>query len=105
MYLHIMLRSRLAAGHSGQNNTHSRSEMRLSKMARYSASLEFLVDLVFPDLKRDVSQEESSINEVLHRCVRNKTIVFAAFVAESSPDINRRNSYDAVSFDRHSSPR
>ena len=43
MYLHMILRSRLAAGHSGQNRTARRSEMRLSKIARYSASFEFFV--------------------------------------------------------------
>lgn len=54
MYLQMILRSRLAAGHSGQNNTHSRSEIKLSKIARYSASLEFFVDFVLPDLQEDM---------------------------------------------------
>ena len=44
-------RMTVAAGHSGQNNTVSRSAMRLSNIARYSASLAFLVDFVFPDLQ------------------------------------------------------
>lgn len=67
---------RLAAGHSGQNKTTMRSEMRWSKMARYSASFEFLVVFVFPD-----------------RCVRKSTIVFAAFVADSRADPYSRISY------------
>ena len=50
MYLHAMLSRRLAAGHSGQYNTARRSEMRLSNIVRYSASLEFLVAFVLPDL-------------------------------------------------------
>ena len=50
--------------------------MRLSKIARYSASLEFLVALFFPDL-----------------CVRNKMIVFAALLADSIPLVYKRISY------------
>ena len=50
MYLQAILRRRLAAGHSGQYNTTRRSEMRLSKIVRYSASLEFFVAFVLPDL-------------------------------------------------------
>ena len=50
MNLHMILRMRLAAGHSGQKRTASRSEIRLSKIARYSASLEFLVAFALPDL-------------------------------------------------------
>ncbi len=52
MNLQMRLRIRLAAGHSGQNSTTRRSEMRLSKIARYSASFEFLVTFVLPDLAR-----------------------------------------------------
>lgn len=48
--LHIMRKRRAAAGHSGQYNTVRRSEMRLSNIARYSASFELLVALPFPDL-------------------------------------------------------
>ena len=40
-----------AAGHSGQNNTARRSEIKLSNIARYSASLLDFVILVLPDLK------------------------------------------------------
>jgi hypothetical protein len=68
--LHIMPRRRLAAGHSGQKRTTRRSDTRLSKIARYSASFEFFVALALPDL-----------------CVRKRTIVFAALVADSSPDV------------------
>lgn len=50
MNLQIMPSIKLAAGHSGQNKTASRSEMRLSKIARYSASFEFFVVFVLPDL-------------------------------------------------------
>lgn len=50
MNLQMMPSIRLAAGHSGQNKTASRSEMRLSKIARYSASFEFFVVFVLPDL-------------------------------------------------------
>lgn len=50
MYLQMMPSSRLAAGHSGQNKTTSRSDIRLSKIVRYSASFEFLVALPLPDL-------------------------------------------------------
>ena len=46
-----ILNIRLAAGHSGQKRTTSRSSMRLSKMRRYSASFEFLVVFPFPDLR------------------------------------------------------
>jgi len=70
MNLHMIPNRRLAAGHSGQKRTTRRSETRLSKIARYSASFEFLVAFPLPDL-----------------CVRNKTIVFAAFVADSRPDM------------------
>ena len=91
MYLHMILRSRLAAGHSGQNNTHNKSEIKLSKIARYSASLEFFVDFVFPDLQTGQTGK-SPVCEVLDLCVKNKTMVFAALVAESSPDTNERNS-------------
>ena len=40
----------LAAGHSGQNKTVRRSSIKLSKIARYSASLEFFVAFPLPDL-------------------------------------------------------
>jgi hypothetical protein len=40
-----------AAGHSGQNSTARRSEIKLSNIARYSASLLDFVILVLPDLK------------------------------------------------------
>jgi hypothetical protein len=66
----MILNRRLAAGHSGQKRTTRRSETRLSKIARYSASFEFLVAFAFPDL-----------------WVRNKTMVFAALVADSRPDM------------------
>ena len=48
--LQMRLSMRLAAGHSGQNKTARRSEMRLSKIVRYSASFEFFVVFVLPDL-------------------------------------------------------
>lgn len=50
MNLQTMLKTKLAAGHSGQKRTTSRSEIRLSRMVRYSASFAFFVDLLFPDL-------------------------------------------------------
>ena len=37
------------AGHSGQNSTVKRSEMKLSKIAPYSVSLAFLDVLLLPD--------------------------------------------------------
>jgi hypothetical protein len=70
IYLQMILNRRLAAGHSGQKRTTRRSDTRLSNIARYSASFEFFVALALPDL-----------------WVRNKTIAFAAFVADSRPDI------------------
>ena len=45
-----MLNKIEAAGHSGQKTTVRRSEIKLSKIARYSASFEFFVVLDFPDL-------------------------------------------------------
>ena len=39
-----------AAGHSGQNRTVRRSAIKLSKIARYSASLAFFVVFVLPEL-------------------------------------------------------
>ena len=39
-----------AAGHSGQNKTVKRSAIKLSKIARYSASFEFFVVFVLPEL-------------------------------------------------------
>lgn len=42
-----------AAGHSGQNSTTRRSEIKLSNMARYSASLLDFVILVLPDLRNE----------------------------------------------------
>jgi len=68
MNFKAMLRTRLAAGHSGQNNTTRRSSIRLSNMIRYSASFEFFVAFPLPDL-----------------WVRKRMIVFAAFVADSKP--------------------
>lgn len=50
MNLQMTLKIKLAAGHSGQYNTTRRSDIRLSKMIRYSASLEFFVCLPLPDL-------------------------------------------------------
>ena len=50
MNLQIILSTRLAAGHSGQKRTTNRSEIRFSKIVRYSASFVFFVDLVLPDL-------------------------------------------------------
>lgn len=50
MNLQTMLNTKLAAGHSGQKRTTRRSETKLSKMARYSDSFEFLVALPLPDL-------------------------------------------------------
>jgi predicted membrane GTPase involved in stress response len=48
-----MIRRRsAAAGHSGQYKTVSRSDIRLSNIARYSASLEFFVALPLPDLDK-----------------------------------------------------
>ena len=43
--LQAIVRSNAAAGHSGQKSTVKRSEMRLSKIALYSASFEFFVAL------------------------------------------------------------
>lgn len=64
-----------AAGQSGQNKTVKTSPTRLSNIARYSASLAFFVDLVFPE-----------------RWVRNATIVLADLVAESKPEEYKRSS-------------
>jgi hypothetical protein len=50
MNLMMIFSTNLAAGHSGQNKTVNKSEMKLSKMARYSVSLAFLDVLLFPDL-------------------------------------------------------
>ena len=47
--LQAIVRSSAAAGHSGQKSTVKRSEMRLSKIALYSASFEFFVVFVLPD--------------------------------------------------------
>ena len=66
MNLLAILNTTPAAGHSGQNSTTSRSSMRLSNIALYSASFEFFVALPFPE-----------------RCVKKMMIVLAAFVAES----------------------
>jgi len=72
MYLHAMLSRRLAAGHSGQYNTARRSEMRLSNIVRYSASLEFLVAFVLPDLvKLPLEQAKGSSSE-FHTVVSGK---------------------------------
>lgn len=60
MNLQTILKSRLAAGHSGQNKTTRRSEIKWSKISRYSASFEFLVALFFPDLKRAIKMSASS---------------------------------------------
>jgi hypothetical protein len=46
-----------AAGHSGQNSTARRSEIKLSKIARYSASLLDFVIFVFPDLGGEESRK------------------------------------------------
>lgn len=56
MNLQTMLKTKLAAGHSGQKRTTRRSEIRLSRMVRYSASFAFFVDLLFPDLKHRINQ-------------------------------------------------
>ena len=50
MTLHTIPSNSPAAGHSGQNSTTRRSEIKLSKIARYSASLLDFVIFVFPDL-------------------------------------------------------
>jgi hypothetical protein len=50
MYLLAIPSNRMAAGHSGQYNTESTSLTRLYNMVRYSASFEFLIVFVFPDL-------------------------------------------------------
>jgi hypothetical protein len=47
-----------AAGHSGQNKTVKRSAIRLSNIDRYSASFEFLVDFVLPDLHYGIELDE-----------------------------------------------
>ena len=64
MNLQMIVRSKLAAGHSGQNRTTSKSDMRLSRMSRYSASFEFFVAFPFPDLTTQT------------RSVRTKASVF-----------------------------
>ena len=61
IYLQAILRRRLAAGHSGQYNTARRSEMRLSKIVRYSASLEFFVAFVLPDLVDGTTCERAEL--------------------------------------------
>ena len=68
MNLQMIFRITAAAGHSGQNSTVRRSDIKLSRMVRYSCSFEFLVDLLFPDL-----------------CVRNETIALAALEGPSNP--------------------
>ena len=77
--LQAIVRSNAAAGHSGQKSTVKRSEMRLSKIALYSASFEFFVVFVLPE-----------------RCVKNRMIVLAAFVADSNPEIYNRISSISV---------
>lgn len=51
MNLQMISSKRLADGHSGQKSTARRSDIRLSKIALYSASLVFFVFLPFPALK------------------------------------------------------
>jgi len=55
MTLLIIPSSSPAAGHSGQNSTARRSEIKLSNIARYSASLLDFVILVLPDLENGTS--------------------------------------------------
>lgn len=94
MNLQAILSRRLAAGHSGQYRTARRSEIRLSNMARYSASLEFLVVFPFPELINvNVRDAMTPVEQLFYRCVKNKTIVLAAFVADSRPDPYRWISY------------
>jgi hypothetical protein len=59
MNLHTILNSRLAAGHSGQYKTTSKSDIKLSNMVRYSASLEFLVAFPLPDLKDNIETKNN----------------------------------------------
>ena len=65
MTLQMIPSSSPAAGHSGQNSTARRSEIKLSNIARYSASLLDFVTLVLPDLKNGVSAN-------VHRTFRNR---------------------------------
>lgn len=53
IYLHARVRSKDAAGHSGQNKTVSRSAIKLLKIAQYSALFKSFVDLLFSKLSRD----------------------------------------------------
>ena len=85
-------RSTDAAGQSGQNNTVRTSPTRLSRMARYSASFAFFVAFVLPELVFCSAFGRRGVLDATHRCVKNATMVFAAFVAASRPDEYSRNS-------------
>ena len=51
IYLQAILKRSDAAGHSGQKTTVRRSDIKLSKIDRCSASFEFFVVLDLPDLR------------------------------------------------------
>ena len=57
MNFEAMVNIILAAGHSGQNKTVRRSSIKLSKIARYSASLEFFVAFPLPDLHEQLEMK------------------------------------------------
>ena len=79
IYLQIIVSNTLAAGHSGQNSTASKSPIKLSKIARYSASLEFFVVLPLPE-----------------RFVRKLMMVRAACIAASRPPLYKTISWASI---------
>jgi hypothetical protein len=61
--------------------------MRLSRIIRYSASFEFFASFPLPDLHSYIGMQADREIDI-YLCVRKRTIVFVAFVAESKPEVH-----------------